>query len=56
MEITIGGNPTPRGNQINRNGQQALRIRDGSRGVAENNDLTDNKQVPGCEVSSRHPA
>ena len=37
-----GGNPTVRGNRINRNGAAAVRIDANGRGIFEDNDLTDN--------------
>jgi F-box protein 11 len=42
VEIREGGNPTLRGNRINRNGNHAIWIHDGGRGVVEDNDLTGN--------------
>jgi F-box protein 11 len=42
VEIKTGGNPTLRGNRVNRNKYQAVWIHDGGRGVVEDNDLTDN--------------
>ena len=44
VEIRNDGNPTMRGNRINRNDYQAVWIHDGGRGVVEDNDLTGNAQ------------
>ena len=42
MSIRSGGNPTVRGNRINRNTYEAVWIREGGKGVVEDNDLTGN--------------
>ena len=44
MTIGTDGNPTVRANRINRNGYYAVWIREGGRGVVEDNDLTGNAQ------------
>jgi parallel beta-helix repeat protein len=44
VEIKTGGNPTLRGNRINRNDYRAVYAHDGGRGVIEDNDLTGNKR------------
>jgi parallel beta-helix repeat protein len=44
VEIKTGGNPTLRGNRINRNDYRAVDAHDGGRGVIEDNDLTGNKR------------
>ena len=44
VTIGSGGNPTVRGNRINRNSHSAVRAYYAGRGVVEDNDLTGNEQ------------
>ena len=42
VAIQTGGNPTVRGNRVNRNSYEAIWIYEDGRGVVEDNDLTGN--------------